>query len=312
MRSAVRILVVEDHQLFRQFEIGLLEGKAGLQVVGETSDGLEALQRAAELRPDLILLDIGLPNLSGIEVARRVRRLVPQAKILFVSVESSSAFVQEALSVGALAYVHKQRVGRDLLAAVDAVLAGKRFVSSGLEFTENLNVQVPCRHEILFCSDDQDLLGGLAEFIAAALRAGNPALVVATEPHRKSLLQRLRENGVAVDAATRQRTCAWLDASEATDLARFLRLAGALIEAASTVPGTSSPRLALCGERAGRLWAEGQTDAALQLEQLCNELGRSLEADILCVYPVGDISGKEAELAFERISAEHSAIHSAR
>ena len=311
MRSAVRILVVEDHQLFRQFEIGLLEEKPGLQVVGETSDGLEALQRAVELRPDLILLDIGLPNLSGIEVARRVRRLVPQAKIVFLSVESSSAFVQEALSVGALAYVHKQRAG-DLLAAIDAVLAGKRFVSSGLEFTENLNVQVPCRHEILFCSDDEDLLGSLAEFIATALRAGNPALVVATEPHRKSLLQRLRENGVAVDAAMRQRTCAWLDASEATDLARFLRLAGALIEAASTVPGAGSPRLALCGERAGRLWAEGQTDAALQLEQLCNDLGRSLEADILCVYPVGDISGKEAELAFERISAEHSAIHSAR
>lgn len=311
MRSAVRILVVEDHELFRQFEIGLLEKKPGLQVVGETSDGLEALQRAVELRPDLILLDIGLPNLSGIEVARRVRRLVPQAKILFLSVESSPAFVQEALSVGALAYVHKQRAG-DLLPAIDAVLAGKRFVSSGLEFTEILNVKVPCSHEILFCSDDEDLLDGLAKFIAAALRAGNPALVVATEPHRKSLLQRLRENGVAVDAAMQQRTCAWLDASEATDLARFLSLAGDLIEAASTVPGASSPRLALCGERAGRLWAEGQTDAALQLEQLCNDFGRSFEADILCVYPVGDISGKQAELAFERISAEHSAIHPAR
>ena len=311
MRSAVRILVVEDHELLRQFVVGLLAKNQELQVVGEASDGLEALQRAVELRPDLILLDIGLPNLSGIEVARRVRKLVPQAKIVFLSVESSPEFVQEALSVGALAYVHKQRAG-DLLPAIDAVLAGKRFVSSGLEFTENLNVQVPCCHEILFCSDDEDLLDGLAEFIAAALRAGNPALVVATEPHRKSLLQRLRENGVAVDAAMQQRTCAWLDASEATDLARFLSLAGDLIEAASTVPGASSPRLALCGERAGRLWAEGQTDAALQLEQLCNDLGRSFEADILCVYPVGDISGKEAELAFERISAEHSAIHSAR
>jgi hypothetical protein len=180
-----------------------------------------------------------------------------------------------------------------------------------LEFTEKPNVQVPCRHEILFCSDDEDLLDGLAEFIAAALRAGNPALVVATEPHRKSLLQRLRGDGsLAVDAAMQQRTCAWLDASKATDLARFLNLAGELIEAASTVLGASRPRLALCGERAGRLWAGGQIDAALQLEQLCNDLGRSLEADILCVYPVGDISGKEVELAFERISAEHSAVHS--
>ena len=309
MRSAVRILVVDDYELFRQFVVGLLGKRPELQVVGETADGLEALQRAVELRPDLILLDIGLPNLSGIEVARRVRTLVPHAKILFFSVESSPDIVQEALTAGALAYVHKQRAS-DLLPAIDAVLAGKRFVSSGLEFTENLNIQVLCRHEILFCSDDEDLLDGLAEFIAAALRADNPALVVATEPHRKSLLQRLRENGVAVDAAMQQRTCAWLDAGKATDLARFLNLAGDLIEAASTVLGASHPRLALCGERAGRLWAEGQTDAALQLEQLCNDLGRSREADILCVYPVGDISGKEAELAFERICAEHSAVHS--
>jgi CheY-like chemotaxis protein len=309
LRSAVRILVVDDFALLRQFVVGLLGKRPELQVVGEASDGLETLQRAVELRPDLILLDIGLPNLSGIEVARRVRTLVPHAKILFFSAESFPDTVQEALSAGAFAYVHKQRAS-DLLPAIDAVLAGKRFVSSGLEFTENLNVQVPCRHEILFCSDDEDLLDGLAEFIAAALRTGNPALVVATEPHRNSLLQRLRENGVAVDAAMQQRTCAWLDASEATDLARFLNLAGDLIEAASTVLGASHPRLALCGERAGRLWAEGQTDAALQLEQLCNDLGRSLEADILCVYPVGDISGKEAELAFERICAEHSAVHS--
>ena len=309
MRSAVRILVVEDFELLRQFVVGLLGKRPGLQVVGEASDGLKALQRAVELRPDLMVLDIGLPSLSGIEVARRVRTLVPHAKILFFSAESSPDAVQEALSAGALAYVHKQ-LASELLPAIDAVLAGKRFVSSDLKFTENLNVQEPCRHEVLFCSDDEDLLAGLAEFIAAALSAGNPALVVATEPHRESLLQKLRENGVAVDAAMQQRTCAWLDASEATDLARFLSLAGDLIEAASTVLGANHPRLALCGERAGRLWAEGQTDAALQLEQLCNDIGRSIKADILCVYPVGDISGKEAEMAFERICAEHSAVHS--
>ena len=189
------------------------------------------------MRPDLILLDIGLPSLNGIEVARQMRSLVPESKIIFLTQESSADVVKEALSLGARGYVAKIRAQAELFAAVEAVLAGKRFVSHGLEITENLNVQVPCRHEILFCSDDEDLLDGLAEFIAAALRVGNPALVVATEPHRKSLLKRLLENGVAVDAAMQQRTCAWLDASEATDLARFLSLAGDLIEAASTVPG---------------------------------------------------------------------------
>jgi CheY-like chemotaxis protein len=163
-----------------------------------------------------------------------MRSLVPESKIIFLTQESSADVVEEALRLGARGYVAKIKAQVDLFAAVEAVLAGKCFVSSGLEFTENLNVQPPCRHEILLCSDDEDLLDGLAEFIAAALRAGNPALVVATEPHRKSLLQRLRENGVAVDAAIQQRNCAWLDARPATDLARFLSLAGDLIEAAST------------------------------------------------------------------------------
>jgi DNA-binding NarL/FixJ family response regulator len=208
--ASVRVLIVDDFEGFRHFVTMALRQRIECHVIGEAADGLAAVQQAQQLQPDLILLDIGLPNLSGIEVARCVRRLVPQAKILFLSVESSPTLVQEALSVGALAYVHKQRAGRDLLPAIDAVLAGKRFVSSGLEFNENLNVQVPCRQDSLF---DEDLLDGLAEFIAAALRAGNPARVVATEPHRKSLLQRLRENGVAVDAAMQPGTCVWLDAS---------------------------------------------------------------------------------------------------
>jgi DNA-binding NarL/FixJ family response regulator len=130
---AVRILVVDDFELLRQFVVGLLGKRPELQVVGEACDGQEAIQKAVELRPDWILLDISLPKLSGVEVARRVRILVPHAKILFFSAESSPDEVQEALSAGALAYVHKTRAS-DLLSAIDAVLAGKRFVSRGLEY----------------------------------------------------------------------------------------------------------------------------------------------------------------------------------
>ena len=125
--SRVRILLVDDFKPWRRFASLLLQGKPELQVVGEASDGLEAVQKAAELKPDLILMDIGLPTLNGIEAARQIRELAPESKIIFLNQESSADVVQEALSLGALGYVVKAQAVSDLLAAVDAVMSGKKF-----------------------------------------------------------------------------------------------------------------------------------------------------------------------------------------
>jgi DNA-binding NarL/FixJ family response regulator len=110
----------------------MLNTRAELKVVGEASDGLEAVHIAEELKPDLILLDIGLPTLNGIEAARQIRKSIPESKIIFVSQESSPDVVQEALRSGACGYVVKNKIQRDLLAAVNAVLEGRQFVSTGL------------------------------------------------------------------------------------------------------------------------------------------------------------------------------------
>jgi DNA-binding NarL/FixJ family response regulator len=130
--SIVRVLVVEDYEPFRQFVCSILGNRPELQVICEASDGLEAVQRAEELQPDLIVLDIGLPSLNGIEAARRIRKVFPESKILFLSQESSADVAQECLSLGALGYVVKTHAGSELLSAVEAVLRGKRFLSSGL------------------------------------------------------------------------------------------------------------------------------------------------------------------------------------
>jgi len=129
-RASIRILVVEDFASFRQFIRSTLGKNPGLQVICEVSDGLEAVPKAEELKPDLILLDIGLPTLNGIEAARQIRKLSPDSKIIFLSQESSAEAVQEALRLGAWGYVLKTRAGSNLLPAVEAVLSGKRFFSS--------------------------------------------------------------------------------------------------------------------------------------------------------------------------------------
>ena len=127
--TPVRILLIEDFAPFLKLTRSILADKAGLQIIAEALDGHDGVQKATELKPDLILLDIGLPKMNGIEAARQIRKLAPDSKILFVSQESSPDIIQEALSLGASGYVVKTKVGRDLLPAVDAVLQGRTFVS---------------------------------------------------------------------------------------------------------------------------------------------------------------------------------------
>ena len=166
-----RVLVVEDFLEFRRAVCSLLQAKESFQIE-QAADGPEAVQKAAELQPDLILLDIGLPKVNGLEVARRAHEIAPSAKILFVSVESDTDLVREALSLGA-GYVHKPRVESDLLPAIEAVLRGEKFVSSDLQ--PNGRTDDPSRHEIQFCSTDSVLLGSFARFLEDAMEAGNPA-----------------------------------------------------------------------------------------------------------------------------------------
>jgi DNA-binding NarL/FixJ family response regulator len=119
--SSLRILLIDDFEPFRQMVRSIIGRRPELEIVAETSDGLEAVQKAVEQNPDLILMDIGLPSLNGIEAARQIRKLVPESKIIFLSMESSCEVVQEGLGLGASGYVLKTRAGSDLLRAIDAV-----------------------------------------------------------------------------------------------------------------------------------------------------------------------------------------------
>ena len=132
--SSIRILVVDDFEPWRRKICSMLQTRPEFHVIAEIADGLEAVQKAQELKPDLILLDIGLPNLNGLEAASRIGQVAPGAKILFVTQNSDKDVVRAALSNGAKGYVLKRPAGSDLLPAVEAALGGGRFVSSGLRY----------------------------------------------------------------------------------------------------------------------------------------------------------------------------------
>jgi DNA-binding NarL/FixJ family response regulator len=210
-RSTFRILVVDDYEPWRSFASRTLQKKPELQVISEASDGLEAVQKTQELQPDLIVLDIGLPTVNGIEAARRILQCAPETKILFLSQERSSDIVEEALRVGAGGYVVKSRASTDLLPAVEAVLRGKQFVSAGLtgptrvrhenNHIEPLRRQQAEHHEIKFHADHAALTDDFAQFAEAALNNGSAVVIIATESLRTSVFQRFRTDSVDLGAS---------------------------------------------------------------------------------------------------------------
>jgi DNA-binding NarL/FixJ family response regulator len=321
--SLIRVLVVDDFENWRRQVHSLLQARPAWQVIAEASDGSEAVQKADDLKPDLVLLDIGLPKLSGIEAARRIRQVSPSSKVIFLSQHSDLGVVEAALGTGALGYVQKADAGRELLPAVAAVLRGKKFVSSSLkghEFTASPGEEkAPHRHEVLFYSDDTDLLDRVTHFIAVALKAGDAAIVLATKSHRDSLLQRLKAEGVDTDGALHQGAYVSLDAADTLstimvndlpDRVRFFAGIGGFIEAAAKAARSEQPRVVAFGEAVDLLQAQGKPDAAIRLEQLWNDVGKAFTLDVLCGYDLSNFHGDEDGHVFHGICAEHSAVYS--
>jgi DNA-binding NarL/FixJ family response regulator len=340
----IRILVADDFVPWRRFVSSvILPKKPEWHIVCEVSDGEEAIKKAAEFRPDMILLDIGLPKLNGIDAARQISKIAPDSKIIFLSAFDSQEVVEEALNTGANGYVFKLDAANELLEAVESVFEGKRFVSSRLKAgssarAENAlasdkpasdalpispsvrptETEFTCCHEVLFYSDDAVFLESVTHFIGSALKFGNAAIVLATKSHRDTLLEELKTQGSDVDVFIQQGAYIPLDASDTLstfmindwpDAGRFFESFKNLIESGTKAAKAKHPRVAIFGEGVALLWAEGKKKAAIRLEQLGNDLAKSRKVDILCAYPL-NLHIKEEKHSFEAICAEHSAVNS--
>jgi CheY-like chemotaxis protein len=343
-QSFVRVLVVDDFAPWRDYILAKLREDRSLQVIDVAAHGSEAVVKAAELHPDLILMDISLPELSGIKAAAKIRELSPESKILFVSQNLDLEVVRAALGVGGLGYVVKSDAELDLLTAIESVMSGKRFVSGLLashDFAGVLGPQAPMQgdeghvdlsawrlmqkktlghsHEVEFYSKEASFLARCTRFIGAALANGDATIVILTSSHRKSLRQRLESEGCHVGEAIERGRYFALEPADVfsklledgkLDADRFLRAAGDLIATALNSATGKHPRVAVCGECAALLHAAGKTEDAVEMEQLWNELARIYNVDSLCGYPIEGFRNEEQGPILQRICAEHTAIYS--
>jgi DNA-binding NarL/FixJ family response regulator len=125
----VRIVVVDDFEPWRRSIVSILEEDSELKVIDEAADGVAAVQRCWELKPDLVVLDVGLPKLNGFEAAKQIREVSPDTKILFMSANRSGDLIREALRMGAAGYILKSNAVSELLKAVRAAVRERDFLS---------------------------------------------------------------------------------------------------------------------------------------------------------------------------------------
>ena len=315
LTSLQRVLIVEDHVPFRRVICDLLQQRGDLLIVGEAADGLDAIRQAEALRPDVVTLDIGLPTLSGVEVAGRIRASVPDAKLMFVTNEPSLEVVEQAFSRGAHGYVYKPRAQRDVLAVLEAIIRGGRFVSGGLERIAKGDSLASHHHRVLFYSSDAVLVGAFSRFIAGELGEGNAVITLATEAHDQSLRHSLQASHVDLALAIRQQRYVPLNISELLakvmvnghpDPIRFLKAAEDVVTDAARRATAQFAKVAACGECSATVWAQDHLEAAIQLEHLWDEIAMSRQMDILCAYPLA--ARNESVPAVRRLCAEHTAI----
>lgn len=200
---SVTILIADDHALFRKGLRALLEKQKDVQVVAETTDGPETLSAAVRLRPDVVLMDISMPGLNGIEVCRRILAEGIPARIVMISMHTGRRFVTESLKAGAMGYLQKDSTFEELLAALESVRAGRIYLSrliddSVIRDYVALAWQTSASAFSVLSAREREVLQLLAEGkgtkeIAGALRVSGKTI----ETHRQRIMEKLNAHSVA-------------------------------------------------------------------------------------------------------------------
>lgn len=318
-----RVLIVDDFEPWRRHVASTLAESSRWQIVGDASDGLEAIERAADLRPDLILLDVGLPTVNGIEAARRILARDPNGRILFVSEHQSWEIAEAALCTGARGYICKSDSGRELSPAMDAIVEDRRFVGARFggrvfERTARRSALHSRRHEAVFYSSGELLVDAWASIAEDALTAGATFIVIGFDGRLDGLQATLEARGVNVARALRDGRYVSMTVADAIeqwivdgrlDEARFWTSATSVMLAAARASTAEQPQVVACGECAPSLCSQGDAEAAIRLEQLWDQVAQTFHLDVFCGYASDGCRCDDPEDVLARLRETHTASH---
>lgn len=315
------VLVVDDFGPWRRRVAAELARSDRWRVIGECADGPDAVREAAARKPDIIILDISLESMNGVEAARRILADDPRARILFLTGQHSPEVAEAALAIGARGYLLKPEAGGALPRALEAVAAGARFISPGLP-RDLVDATTPetsgRRHAAVFHSTDTAIAGEYARFAEHALGRGRPVVVVAPRASLDIVQARLETRGVPVGRAIDEGRYLAFDVDVELskvmpgrhyDRERFRDAAEAILREAAG-PAAPGRRAAVCGEVAPQLWKDGRGYVAIDIEHLWDEVVTATGADLLCGYSVDQARLADAEYSvFHQICGMHEIVH---
>ena len=189
-----KVLLVDDHPLVREGLRARLSGVAGIEVVGEAGDAAQAFEQVERLRPDLVLMDVGMKQVNGIELTARLRERHPTLRVLMLSMYDNPEYVHRALAAGARGYVLKEAPSEEIVAAILAVAQGRNFLGSGLAATAGR----PDESRPLLSARETEILRCLADGLASRQIAETLGMSArAVEPHRHNIRRKLGRAGQA-------------------------------------------------------------------------------------------------------------------
>ena len=199
---ATKILLADDHQLMRQGLRSMLEEQENLRVVGEADDGREAVEMAEELRPDVVIMDVTMPGLNGIDAARQIRAAEPRVKVIALSMHAERRFVMEMLGAGAAAYLAKDCPVDELLSAIDAVVRGETFLSPKVTGVLVKEVVAGVPEAGAFCGTLSPREREVLQLVAEGKSSKEIALMLhlsskTVEGHRRQIMEKLKLYSVA-------------------------------------------------------------------------------------------------------------------
>jgi CheY-like chemotaxis protein len=316
------VLVVDDFEPWRRHVCRELQESSRWRVVGEAGDGREAVRQAQVLEPDLVLLDINLPAMNGLEAARRMLEHRSTVRILFLTEERSPEIADVAFATGARGYAIKSDTGGRLLRATETIANGGRFLSSALAGRIDCRRLDPhragCCHDVGFYSDETALLDDYVGLAEPALRQGDTVIVLADPGRYRAVHDRLAARGVPIERAIDEGRYVSIHPDDilsafmvngGPDEAAFRAIATDVIALAQRAATSADRRVVLCGECAPALWRRGLIEAAIRVEYLWDEVSRDRGVETLCAYPM-DVPRLDADryALFQRVCGAHAEV----